>query len=214
MDTDNSKKEVTTGTSVPSQFLHKVCLLGGIGSGKTSYLKKLVYNTFSPHPRQTIGVDFALKEKQVNDETIRLQIWEIAGAELSGKMTRIYYKEASGVFIMSNPINKYGLDDVIKWKSDIDSKLSDDYLDESLQARRYTIPFILLVSKTEQNDFSFDFFDNKKYDDIADFCTKLGFHDYAFISSQTGAGVEDSCDRMIELLRLRREEMKNEDSSS
>lgn len=45
---------------------------------------------FSPSYRMTIGVDFALKTLKLNSNIgIRLQLWDIAGQERFGHMTRV-----------------------------------------------------------------------------------------------------------------------------
>lgn len=52
--------------------LLKVLVIGDLGVGKTSIIKRYVHQVFSQHYRATIGVDF--------DRTvIRLQLWDIAG---------------------------------------------------------------------------------------------------------------------------------------
>jgi Ras-related protein Rab-32 len=58
--------------------------------GKTSIIQRYVHNTFRREYKATIGVDFAYKLIQIGDNKIvRLQLWDIAGQERYGNMTRV-----------------------------------------------------------------------------------------------------------------------------
>lgn len=69
---------------------YKVLVIGDLGVGKTSIIKRYVHQHFSANYRATIGVDFALKVLNLDQDTIRLQLWDIAGKSLS--LTHIYYE--------------------------------------------------------------------------------------------------------------------------
>lgn len=63
-----------------NEVLYKILVIGELGSGKTSLIKRYVHQFFSQHYRATIGVDFALKVINWDANTIiRLQLWDIAG---------------------------------------------------------------------------------------------------------------------------------------
>uniref|UniRef100_A0A2H1WHW3 SFRICE_012986 n=1 Tax=Spodoptera frugiperda TaxID=7108 RepID=A0A2H1WHW3_SPOFR len=61
------------------EHLYKILVIGELGTGKTSIIKRYVHQFFSQHYRATIGVDFALKVLNWDANTIiRLQLWDIA----------------------------------------------------------------------------------------------------------------------------------------
>lgn len=77
------------------EYLFKVLVIGELGVGKTSIIKRYVHQLFSQHYRATIGVDFALKVINWDSKTlIRLQLWDIAGKRktpFSSLVSRVYY---------------------------------------------------------------------------------------------------------------------------
>eukprot|EP00002_Diphylleia_rotans_P018410 TRINITY_DN3565_c0_g1_i5.p1 TRINITY_DN3565_c0_g1~~TRINITY_DN3565_c0_g1_i5.p1 ORF type:complete len:173 (+),score=32.86 TRINITY_DN3565_c0_g1_i5:64-582(+) len=106
------------------ECMYKVLVVGDIGTGKTSFIKRYVHNIWTSQYKSTIGVDFALKViSWSQDTTVRLQLWDIAGQERFGNMTRAYYKEAAGAFVVFDITRPSTFESVVIWKQDIDSKV-------------------------------------------------------------------------------------------
>ncbi|NXU61719.1 RAB38 protein, partial [Horornis vulcanius] len=125
------------------EHLYKLLVIGDLGVGKTSIIKRYVHQNFSPHYRATIGVDFALKVLNWDAETVvRLQLWDIAGQERFGNMTRVYYREAMGAFIVFDVTRPATFEAVTKWKEDLDSKL--------ILPNGKPVPAVLLANKCDQ----------------------------------------------------------------
>ncbi|XP_054481806.1 ras-related protein Rab-38b [Anoplopoma fimbria] len=124
------------------EHLYKVLVIGDLGVGKTSIIRRYVHQNYSTNYRATIGVDFALKVLNWDSETVRLQLWDIAGQERFGNMTRVYYREAMGAFIVFDVTRSSTFEAVIKWKEDLDSKL--------MLTNGQSIATVLLANKCDQ----------------------------------------------------------------
>ncbi|XP_015928272.1 ras-related protein Rab-32 [Parasteatoda tepidariorum] len=163
------------------EHLYKILVIGELGTGKTSIIKRYVHQFFSQNYRATIGVDFALKVLNWDTNTlIRLQLWDIAGQERFGNMTRVYYKEAVGAFIVFDANRSVTFDAVMRWKTDLDSKVS---LPDGSK-----IPCVLLANKcdlpfegTVTNPNSMD-----------EFCQEKGFSGWFLTSAKDNLNVDEA----------------------
>ncbi|XP_069489268.1 ras-related protein Rab-7L1 isoform X2 [Ambystoma mexicanum] len=122
--------------------LFKVLIVGDVTVGKTSLVQRYANNTFSKNYKSTVGVDFALKVLQWSaSETVRLQLWDIAGQERFTSMTRLYYREAAACVIMFDVTNKASFLNSQKWKEDLDNKV--------VLSNGTPVPCILLANKCD-----------------------------------------------------------------
>ncbi|KAF8690649.1 hypothetical protein HU200_041021 [Digitaria exilis] len=60
-------------------YLFKVVLIGDSGVGKSNLLSRFTKNSFALDSKSTIGVEFATRTLQVENKTIKAQIWDTAG---------------------------------------------------------------------------------------------------------------------------------------
>ncbi|RWS20362.1 ras-related protein Rab-32-like isoform X2, partial [Leptotrombidium deliense] len=133
-----------------------------------------------------IGVDFALKVLNWDENTIiRLQLWDIAGQERFGSMTRIYFKDAVGAFICCDVSRPRTFEAVTNWKRDLDSKVT--------LADGSNIPCILLANKCdlpkEEPFLNASFIDK--------YCQENGFIGWYFTSAKENINVEESASFLV-----------------
>ncbi|KAL5010912.1 hypothetical protein ScPMuIL_013217 [Solemya velum] len=122
--------------------LYKVLVIGEYGVGKTSIIRRFTEGYFTPNYKLTIGVDFALKSINWNDTTkVNLQLWDIAGHERFGHMTRVYYKYAIGAIIVYDLSRPATFGSILKWLNDVNSKV--------MLANGQAIPVLLLANKSD-----------------------------------------------------------------
>lgn len=170
-----------------NERLYKVLVVGDIGTGKTSIIKRYVHGIFSMHYKSTIGVDFALKVIQWDPQTlVRLQLWDIAGQERFGNMTRVYYKEAVAAMVVFDVTRENTFDAVERWKHDIDAKLS---LPDGTP-----IPVILLANKTDLATEGIC----RDERQMQEYCDNNGFIGWFKTSAKDGSGIEDASKFLVE----------------
>nr|XP_006633005.1 PREDICTED: ras-related protein Rab-38-like [Lepisosteus oculatus] len=178
------------------EFLFKVLVIGDLGVGKTSIIKRYVHQIFSQHYRATIGVDFALKVISWDDHTvIRLQLWDIAGQERYGNMTRVYYREAVGAFVVFDVTRVSTFDTVLKWKGDLDSKVT--------LAGGKPVPAVLLANKADQSREGL----SPQLPRLDAFCKDNGFVGWYETSAKENSNIEAAARCLVENI------LANEESS-
>ena len=68
----------------------------------------------------SIGVDFKLKNIEIDNKKIKLQIWDTAGQERFRTITTSYYKGAHAILIVFDITDRESFEHVRNWMADID----------------------------------------------------------------------------------------------
>lgn len=168
------------------EHLYKILVIGDLGVGKTSIIKRYVHQNYSQNYRATIGVDFALKVLNWDiDTVVRLQLWDIAGQERFGNMTRVYYREAMGAFIVFDVSRLSTFDAVTKWKKDLDSKLT--------LSNGKPISAVLLANKCDQGR---EVFMNNGIK-MDQFCKDNGFVGWFETSAKDNVNIDEAANCLV-----------------
>ena len=105
----------------------KVVLIGESGVGKTSIISRYISNVFNPFQVASIGASFISKTFEINNRTIKYELWDTAGQEQFRSVAKIFYQNAS-VVILVYDITKQSSFDAIKnyWIKEIKKNIQDD----------------------------------------------------------------------------------------
>ncbi|KAK6621379.1 hypothetical protein RUM43_011685 [Polyplax serrata] len=88
-------------TCILKEIMLKVLIVGDYGVGKTAVIRRYTEGKFSSNYKITIGADFSIKTIPWDTRTqINIQLWDIAGNEKLGFMSRVYYKYAVAAVVV------------------------------------------------------------------------------------------------------------------
>ncbi|RLN21263.1 hypothetical protein BBJ28_00002848, partial [Nothophytophthora sp. Chile5] len=105
----------------------QVIILGDGAVGKTSIAMRHTEDNFSATYKQTIGLDFFLKRMALPGDTqVTLQIWDIGGQSIGGKMLKNYIFGAQGVLLVYDITNYESFQNLEDWYRLVRRTFDDD----------------------------------------------------------------------------------------
>ncbi|KYN37020.1 Phosphotriesterase-related protein [Trachymyrmex septentrionalis] len=179
------------------EHLFKFLVIGDYGVGKTALVRRYTEGKFSSNYKITIGADFAIKTLDWDPQTkINLQLWDIAGHERFGYMTRVYYKYAVAAALVFDISRAATFQSMKKWLNDLREKVA--LPDGS------GIPVVLLANKC---DISVAVTDEQ----ISKFCRENKIHAWYATSAKnnTNVGHYLASTQNASTLNMTKEEMYN-----
>jgi small GTP-binding protein len=74
----------------------------------------------------TIGVDFKIRQMEVDAKKIKLQIWDTAGHERFKTITAAYYKGAHGIIVAYDITQRDSFTSIQNWMNEIEKHAGDN----------------------------------------------------------------------------------------
>jgi len=93
--------------------------LFSVGVGKTCLLLRYANDSFSPTFITTIGIDFKIKNIDIDSKRIKLQIWDTAGQERFRTITTSYFRGAQGILLVYDVTDRRSFESIRNWISQI-----------------------------------------------------------------------------------------------
>ena len=150
----------------------KMCVIGDAAVGKTSLIRRFVYDKFSDRYIGTIGTKTSAKKLQLTKDDgeeiiLTLQIWDIIGLRSFAKLQKRAYKGAKGAFFVFDKTRKRTWHQLENWllslyevageipvivlanKNDLLSEFENSEIESYIQ--NYDLPCYFTSAKTGEN---------------------------------------------------------------
>ena len=103
----------------PYDMQMKLLMIGDSGVGKTCLLLRYANDSFSPTFITTIGIDFKIKNIDIDGKRVKLQIWDTAGQERFRTITTSYFRGAQGILLLYDVTDRRSFESIRNWVSQI-----------------------------------------------------------------------------------------------
>ncbi len=166
------------------KYMKKICLLGDLRVGKTSLIRRFVYDTFSDEYLTTIGAKITKKAVFIGEPDppfeFKLMIWDIAGSQTFLNLKSVHYRGASGALVVCDFSRFETTKSLANWV-------------ESLFSATENIPILFLVNKIDLKERAFG---EARMEEVA----KKFDAPYLFTSAKTGKNVEEAFSLLCRLM--------------
>ncbi|KAI8868852.1 ras-domain-containing protein [Ramicandelaber brevisporus] len=112
--------------SAQYDHLFKLLILGDSGTGKSCLLIRFVEDSFTPSFITTIGIDFRVKQIELDGKKIKLQAWDSAGQERFRTITTAYYRGAMGILLVYDVTDERSFHNIDNWMKNIEEHASEN----------------------------------------------------------------------------------------
>jgi Ras-related protein Rab-8A len=109
----------STNSAAAYDLQIKLLMIGDSGVGKTCLLLRYANDSFSPKFITTIGIDFKIKNIDVDGTKIKLQIWDTAGQERFRTITTGYFRGAQGILLVYDVTDRRSFESIRNWMNQI-----------------------------------------------------------------------------------------------
>ena len=123
---DQLKCQVLSDDFPSFDLSFKIIIVGDSGVGKSCLSIKASRNYFEDFYSPTVGFEFLTFNVKVEDQNIKLQIWDTCGQEVYRSLISSFYRSASLAIIVYSIDNEESFNNIEKWLNDIKTQSSPD----------------------------------------------------------------------------------------
>jgi len=106
-------------------YKYKIVIVGDPGVGKTSLILRYTNNAFRRTYIPTLGVHVSDKIFKIEDSTVQLVLWDIAGQVKFETMRQQFYLGSDGIFLVFDLTNQKSFENISNWYFDVKNQLKN-----------------------------------------------------------------------------------------
>jgi small GTP-binding protein len=147
----------------------KLIIVGDSNTGKSTFINQIINNKYKNIYEPTIGVDFYITKKFINNNKIILNIWDMSGNKQFNNYTETYIRNSTFALIFFDINNENSFYNIKKWYNRIKTlcpnilnialigskidiyKNKIDFCGINSLSKEYNIKFFLISSKNKKN---------------------------------------------------------------
>merc|ERR1712070_672699 len=156
--------------ALPYTYLFTYIIVGDTAVGKSCLLLQFTDKRFQPVDDLTIGVEFGSRTLTIEENQVKLQIWDTAGQEKFRSITRSYYRGAAGALLVYDITRRETFEHLTSWledcrkysnsnivimlignKCDLESKRQVSKEEGAAFAKEHNLLFLETSAKTAEN---------------------------------------------------------------
>jgi Ras-related protein Rab-8A len=99
----------------------KLLTIGDSAVGKTCLISQFARDSFNPNFITTIGIDYKIKEVEIDGSKYKLLIWDTAGQERFRTITTSYFRGCQGILLVYDITQHKTFDNVRNWMDQINT---------------------------------------------------------------------------------------------
>jgi small GTP-binding protein len=175
----------------------KITLLGDGAVGKTSLRRNYLGETFKANYNMTLGADFATNYLTVDDVSITLVIWDLAGQPRFNVVREVYYRGTKGALLVFDLTRPESYESLANWVAEL-------YKNNKMQK----VPIVLIGNKSDLRGSDYNTIPSKYGEDYAKRLSEWSGYQVPYIetSAKLGNNVVDSFDTLVRQI-LRQSQM-------
>ena len=106
----------------------KIIFLGDQGTGKSSILNRFVNDKFDDKYQATVGLDFNSKIVKIDNQDVRLILFDTAGQEKFKSLIQMYTRDAQIIILVYDITRKESFESIPEWVNGLTNVKKEDVI--------------------------------------------------------------------------------------